>query len=156
MAVISQAKLPSDEHHWTLVMIKSPLVKVTAWCRQATSQYLNQYWHRSLPPYDVTGPQWVKRWRHCNAVATLDLVWQRHIVDFLWDLLVSCEIWQRVFYQSIYFLITSIFDIRLDVAQARNILRSRYSVIITRYSTSMGLCRVSNTVYWTWYVHVGL
>ena len=31
-----------------------------AWCRQATSHYLNQCWPRSLPPYGVTRPQWVK------------------------------------------------------------------------------------------------
>ena len=30
-----------------------------AWCRQATSHYLSQCWHRSMPPYGVTRPQWV-------------------------------------------------------------------------------------------------
>ena len=30
-----------------------------AWCRQATSHYLSQCWSRSLPPHDVTRPQWV-------------------------------------------------------------------------------------------------
>ena len=30
-----------------------------AWCHQATSHYLNQCWPRSLPPYNVTRPQWV-------------------------------------------------------------------------------------------------
>ena len=39
---------------------KSTLVQVMAWCRQATSHYLNQCWPRSLPPYGVTTPQWVK------------------------------------------------------------------------------------------------
>ena len=57
MSVISQAKLPSDEHHWTL---ESTLFQVMAWCRQATSHYLKHCWPRSLPPYDVTRPQWVK------------------------------------------------------------------------------------------------
>ena len=38
---------------------KSTLVQVMAWCRQATSHYLNQYWPRSLPAYGVTRPQWV-------------------------------------------------------------------------------------------------
>ena len=33
-----------------------------AWCRQATSHYLSQCWPRSLSPYDVTRPQWVKTW----------------------------------------------------------------------------------------------
>ena len=39
---------------------KSTLVQVMAWCRQATSHYLNQCWLRSLSPYGVTRPQWVK------------------------------------------------------------------------------------------------
>ena len=37
----------------------STLVQVMAWCRQATSHYLNQCWPRSPTPHDVTGPQWV-------------------------------------------------------------------------------------------------
>ena len=39
---------------------KSILVQVMAWCRQATSHYLNQCWPRSPTPYGVTMPQWVK------------------------------------------------------------------------------------------------
>ena len=39
---------------------KSTLVQVMAWCRQATSHYLNQCWPRSMSPYGVTKPQWVK------------------------------------------------------------------------------------------------
>ena len=39
---------------------KSTLVQVMAWCRQATSHYLNQCWLRCLPPYGVTRPQWVQ------------------------------------------------------------------------------------------------
>ena len=33
-----------------------------AWCRQATSHYLSQCWPRSMSPYGVTRPQWVKCW----------------------------------------------------------------------------------------------
>ena len=36
---------------------KSTLVQIMAWCRQATSHYLNRCWPRSLPPYGVTWPQ---------------------------------------------------------------------------------------------------
>ena len=39
---------------------QSTLVQVMVWCRQATGHYLNQCWPRSLPPYGVTWPQWVK------------------------------------------------------------------------------------------------
>ena len=38
----------------------SILVQVMAWCRQATSHYLNQCWPRSPTPYGATRPQWVK------------------------------------------------------------------------------------------------
>ena len=38
---------------------KSTLVQVMAWCRQATSHYLNQCCPRPLSPYGVTRPQWV-------------------------------------------------------------------------------------------------
>ena len=36
------------------------LVQVMAWCRQATSHYLSQCWLRSMSPYGLTRPQWVK------------------------------------------------------------------------------------------------
>ena len=45
---------------WDLSDDKSTLVQVMAWCRQAISHYLNQCWPRSLPPYGVARPQWVK------------------------------------------------------------------------------------------------
>ena len=38
---------------------QSRLVQVMAWCHQATSHYLSQYWPKSLLPYGVTRPQWV-------------------------------------------------------------------------------------------------
>ena len=38
---------------------KSTLVQVMAWCRQATSHYLSQWWPSSMSPYGVTRPQWV-------------------------------------------------------------------------------------------------
>ena len=37
--------------------IKSTLVQVMAWCRQATSRYLSQCWPRSMLPYGVTRPR---------------------------------------------------------------------------------------------------
>ena len=47
---------------WTSLNLsddKSTLVQVMAWCRQATSHYLNQCWPRYLSPYGVTRLQWV-------------------------------------------------------------------------------------------------
>ena len=39
---------------------QSTLVQVMAWCRQETSHCLSQCWPKSLSPYGVTRPQWVK------------------------------------------------------------------------------------------------
>ena len=43
---------------------KSTLVQVMAWCRQTTSHYLSQCWPRSVSPYGVIRPQWVKAKPH--------------------------------------------------------------------------------------------
>ena len=50
-------------HRWMSLDLtddKSTLVQVTAWCRQATSHYLSQWWPRSRSPNGDTRPQWVK------------------------------------------------------------------------------------------------
>ena len=41
-----------------LADVKSTLVQVMAWCRQATSHYLSQCWPSSLSSYGITRPQW--------------------------------------------------------------------------------------------------
>ena len=51
------------------------LVRVMAWCHQATSHYLGQCWPRSLSSYGVTRPQWVNRILHTT------LCWLRHIIN---------------------------------------------------------------------------
>ena len=38
---------------------KSTLVQVMAWCCEATSYYLSQYWPRSVSPYNISRPYWV-------------------------------------------------------------------------------------------------
>ena len=56
---------------------QSALVHAMAWCRQATSHYLSQCWPRSLSPYDVTRPQWVKGCTHIHRGCFISgLVWQ--------------------------------------------------------------------------------
>ena len=40
--------------------VKSTLVQVMSWCRQTTSHYLSQCWPRSMLPYGITRPPWVK------------------------------------------------------------------------------------------------
>ena len=62
MVEASLKKLPEYECRLTSLFTdgQSTLVQVMAWCRQATSHYLSQCWLRSLMPYGVTRPQWVK------------------------------------------------------------------------------------------------
>ena len=43
-----------------IVDSKPTVVQVMAWCREATSHYLNQCWPQFPTPYGVTRPQWVK------------------------------------------------------------------------------------------------
>ena len=56
---------------------QSILVQVMAWCRQATSHYLSQCWPRSLSPYGITRPQWVKKNNLCWSICTLS--WNTHL-----------------------------------------------------------------------------
>ena len=46
---------------------KSTLVEVLAWCRQATSHYLDQCWPRSMSPYGITRPQSVNYWTYKSS-----------------------------------------------------------------------------------------
>ena len=57
-----------------LIDDKSTLVRVMAWCRQATSHYLNQCWPRSPTPYGITRPQWVNDLSYCPIIQWLG-VW---------------------------------------------------------------------------------
>ena len=52
---------------------KSTVVQVMAWCRQATSLYLNQCWPRSPTPYSVTRPQWVN-----STSAGTGILWENN------------------------------------------------------------------------------
>ena len=71
---------------------KSTLVQVMAWCRQATSHYLSQCWSRSLSPYGVTRPQWVK-WRltmvESVAYVGINVVPKRGMLNLV--LSISCQ-----------------------------------------------------------------
>ena len=52
---------------------KSTLVQVMAWCRQATSHFVSQFWLSSLSPYGVARPQWVKV--TCKSHVLVQLAW---------------------------------------------------------------------------------
>ena len=69
---------------WDLSDDKSTLVQVMAWCRQATSHYLNQCWPWSLAPYGVTRPQWV------NSVWPSDAIWRHRSGATLVQVMACC------------------------------------------------------------------
>ena len=60
MAEVSLVKLPSNECKGDLSDDESTLVQVMALCRQAISHDLNQSLPKSMSPYDVTRPQFIK------------------------------------------------------------------------------------------------
>ena len=60
---------------WILLYLtndKSTLVQVMAWCWQATSHYLSQWWLRFKLSYGITGPQWVKEANIRTALISVD------------------------------------------------------------------------------------
>ena len=54
-----------------LIDDKSTLVEIMAWCCVAAGHYLNQWWPRSMIPYGVTKPQWVKLIGYDNTLNEL-------------------------------------------------------------------------------------
>ena len=54
---------------WDLAEDRSTSVQAMAWCRQATSHYLSQYWPRYVSPYGITRAQWVKEINHGGFTA---------------------------------------------------------------------------------------
>ena len=101
---------------------QSTLVQVMAWCHQATSHYLNQCWPRSLPPYGVTRPQWVKgiyfRGRRFTDWLSIDIKWvcssvHAYIIYVWWNVIFvsdrnrnTCsykEIWISCISQAVIF-----------------------------------------------------
>ena len=56
---VTSCEIPLSWISLNLTDDKSTLVQVMAWCRQATSHYLNKCWPRSMSLYGITRPQWV-------------------------------------------------------------------------------------------------
>ena len=83
---------------------KSTLVQVMAWCRQATSHYLNQCWPRFLPLYGVTRPQWVNiEHRTCGSPHIIILCLSRNTLGNNW-----CKSYQVGRYDNIEHLIKNL------------------------------------------------
>ena len=86
----------------------STVVQAMAWCHQAMSHYLNQWWPRLLMPHGVTRPQWVKHnisWRDCcnmlqinaNTGGFYQNLWQDDIIHYTWEESWNgCRIWVNI------------------------------------------------------------
>ena len=65
-----------------------------AWCHQATCHYQSQCWPRSVSPYGITRPQWVK-WHVVNSLSNA-LSWLRKFVhNFVPIVLLTISPWWR-------------------------------------------------------------
>ena len=74
---------------------KSTLVQVMAWCRQATSHYLSQFWPRSMSPYGVTRPQWVNSYMVLGRVRPIifgPYIWRKILLVVKPSLYTACAI----------------------------------------------------------------
>ena len=63
-----------------------------AWCRQAISHYLSQCWPRSMSPYGVTRPQWIKENAFENVVCKMSAILIRPHVLILDDSCYTCSV----------------------------------------------------------------
>ena len=67
---------------------KSTLVQVMAWCHQATSPYLSQYWPRSLLPYGITRPQWLLLRKLISILGS----WEAFLLNIIIEMALLVEI----------------------------------------------------------------
>ena len=93
---------------------KSTLVPVMAWCRQATSHCLSQWWPRSMSPNGVTRPQWVKYsqvplFGCCYTMVQINMMLHRKLQKLKENIRVcshrwamGCLLWGRVTFQFWY------------------------------------------------------
>ena len=90
---------------------ESELVQLMAWCHQATSHYLSQWWSRSVSACGVTRPQWVKlsfksflELEHISHKSTNISLFENGIVPFIILLVLWCMKKQlNLFITSLFF-----------------------------------------------------
>ena len=113
---------------------KSTLIQVMAWCHQATGHYLSQCWPRSMSPYDVTRPQWVKPFYHltetlkCWPTRTLGLAW-----GWLNVLMTSCWMNFRPDCLEIFLAMIHINSLTLPGFHVKNVVLKSFKNVILKY-----------------------
>ena len=86
---------------------KSTLVQVMAWCRKATSHYLNQCWPRYLSPCGITKPQWV------NSFWRSDAIWGHRSGSILAQVMAFAWWHQAIIWTSVGFSLVKFCGIQL-------------------------------------------
>ena len=109
----------------------STLVQVMAWCRQATSHYLSQCWPRSVSPYGVIRPQWVKMRPHLL-----------HEMEPVWGV-----VYRKAMKSMAHFNIKKIFPC-IGISMKK---KNRH-----RMGLSCCLCWASLEVTWEWWASIHL
>ena len=88
--------------NWPPADDKSTLVQVMAWCRQATSHYLNQGGPICLAPYCDTRPQWVNQIMQ-RAHATRNMqTGTSYSQSLRLGIMISCNAWYRRGYRQLW------------------------------------------------------
>ena len=107
--------MSSGECHRTLLMILvlSTLVQAMAWCHQAPSHYLSQYWSRSMSPYGVARPLYVNyfgetytdgRSAFSTVMAILSHGNQRPILSYIINIMPATAVGDQLIVFTIHYL----------------------------------------------------
>ena len=90
---------------------KSTLVVIMAWCHQATSHLLSHCWPKSISPYGIIRPQWVKRIRVVTVLITDNANINEEVedIDYKFDVQWWKNIWLAFLRNYIWALISKWF-----------------------------------------------
>ena len=73
----------------------STLLQVTDWCHQVTSRYLSQCWPRSISPYGMSRPQWI---RHMPTFTeSTQIHWNKNVILAEFELLTMLKVFKMWF-----------------------------------------------------------
>ena len=131
---------------------KSTLVQVMAWCHQATSHYLNQYWPRSLPLYGITKPQWVDHVHkgHESIWPWINLRFKRYL--YFLAMIITVLSWNNSFLLLI-FNFTSLLPLHHCPACRTTFIATRFRVAVICPIIPVPHC-IRVFFYFVWFVFI--
>ena len=126
---------------------KSTLVQMKALCRQATSHYLSQCWPKSVSPYGVTRPQWVKYKLYQTWYKSLDLLCAINVAPWQQDRN-KCARCQLFCIAPVIYLVQETTSRHLG-SDPPDVTRQRVFVTLTQ----RGLNKMAAMLHTTFYMH---